>query len=211
MSMIMFFSDYGQEIEIVAPELPEVPALGTLLFADDFSDPASGWDQVRQTDRITDYEDGAYRIFVDVPNLDLWANPGRSFTDVQVEVSAIKAGGSDDNDFGVICRYQDVDNFYYFIISSDGFFAVVAVIDGEHQPVGLTFFEQSGTINQGDATNQIRADCIGDSLVLFVNGQQVFEGQDARLASGDVGLIAGTFDEPGTDIRFDDFAVYEPE
>jgi hypothetical protein len=38
----------------------------------------------------------------------------------------------------------------------------------------------------------------------------VYSVEDDTYASGDVGLIAGTFDEPGTDIRFDDFVVYRP-
>lgn len=43
---------------------------------------------------------------------DAWANQSRSFPgDVRIEVDAAKIGGPDDNDFGVICRYQDIDNF----------------------------------------------------------------------------------------------------
>ena len=33
---------------------------------------------------------------------------------------------------------------------------------------------------------------------------------DTTFASGEVGLIAGTFDTPGTDVLFDDFTVYQP-
>ena len=43
-----------------------------------------------------------------------------------------------------------------------------------------------------------------------MNGQQLIQVQDAEFTAGDVGLIAGTYDVPGTDIRFDNFIVYQP-
>jgi hypothetical protein len=33
---------------------------------------------------------------------------------------------------------------------------------------------------------------------------------DSDFASGDVGLLAGTYDEVGTDIHFDNFVVRKP-
>ena len=33
--------------------------------------------------------------------------------------------GPDDNDFGIICRYIDDNQFYYAIISSDGYYGIV--------------------------------------------------------------------------------------
>ena len=70
--------------------------------------------------------------------------------------------------------------------------------------------EYSEAINQGNATNRLRADCIGQTLTLYVNDQQVFQTSDSQFSSGDVGLIAGTFDVAGTDIHFDNFVVRKP-
>jgi len=39
---------------------------------------------------------------------------------------------------------------------------------------------------------------------------KIDEVKDTELVSGDVGLIAGTYNEPGTDIRFDNFIVRQP-
>jgi len=191
----------------------EAPASGNgagVLFQDDFSDPQSGWDQVRTADGITDYEDGIYRITVNTPNQDVWANPGKSFTDVHIEVEATKQGGPDDNDFGVICRYQNTDNFYFFIISSDGYYGIGKVQDGSQQLLGMENMEQSDAIYQGQASNRIAAECQGDQLTLWANGTKLFTIQDADFPSGDVGLMAGTFDTPGTDIAFDNFIVTQP-
>ena len=59
-------------------------------------------------------------------------------------------------------------------------------------------------------TNRLRVDCIGNRLSLYVNGEIVAEVTDGDLASGDVGLASGTYDDPGTDMRFDNFVVYRP-
>jgi hypothetical protein len=47
-------------------------------------------------------------------------------------------------------------------------------------------------------------------LALFVNGRLVAEAQAAEWQSGDIGLIAGTYDLPGTDVLFDNFSVLQP-
>ncbi len=181
-----------------------------VLFQDDFSDTGSGWDRIDTDEGITDYADGVYRIFVNTDNTDVWANPGLDFTDTTVEVEATKVGGPDDNDFGVICRYQDVDNFYFFVISSDGYYGIGKVVGGTQSLVEETDLLPSDAIKQGNVTNQIQATCNGSSLRLVVNGTQIVEVQDTTFTAGDVGLMAGTFDEIGADIHFDNFVVRKP-
>lgn len=181
-----------------------------VLFSDDFSDPNSGWDRVVADEGTTDYEDGHYRILVNQPQHDYWANPGQTFGDVRIEVEATKAGGPDDNDFGLICRYQDVDNFYAFLISSDGYYGIMKVADGTSEILGNANLMETDSIQQGASTNRIRGDCVANNLTLYVNGQQVHRVQDSAFGSGDVGLLAGTYDESGTDIHFDNFFVYRP-
>jgi hypothetical protein len=186
------------------------PTVEGVLFQDDFSDPDSGWDRVRASTGLTDYADGVYRIFVDEPNTDYWANPGLDFTDVRVEVEATKVGGPDDNDLGLICRYQDTRNFYYGVISSDGFAGIIKVMGGSQSVISGENLEAVQEIHQGDATNTIRFDCVGEGLTLRVNGTQILSAVDAEWSNGDVGLVAGTYDTPGTDIHFDDFVVRTP-
>jgi hypothetical protein len=181
-----------------------------LLFQDDFSDTSSGWDRVTTDTGQTDYVDGIYRIYVDETGTDVWANPGLEFSDVTVQVEAIKVGGPEDNDFGVICRSIDISNFYFFVISSDGYYGIGKVSDAGQELIGMDAMQPSETIQQGQASNTIRADCIGSTLSLYVNAELIDEVQDSELTSGDVGLIAGSFDTPGTDIHFDNFRVTQP-
>jgi hypothetical protein len=193
-------------------DVPQADQKG-LLFQDDFSDPASGWDRVqREGEGITDYVDGAYRIKVDTVNTDVWANPdGQAFSNVRIEVQATKSpGGTDNNDFGVICRYKNASNFYFFIISSDGYYGIGKVIEGDQQLIDMDDMYPTDKINLGDATNQIKAECNGSTLTLFINGTEVDKKVNDEIKDGNVGLIAGTFDQTYTDILFDNFKVTEP-
>lgn len=193
------------------PAATSVPTLpSNILFQDDFADPTSGWDQINEENGITDYTDGAYRIFVNTIGTDVWANPGLSFNDVRVEADATKVGGDDDNDFGVICRYQGPENFYFFIISSDGYYGIGKVSGGQQKLIGMESMPPSEIILKGDATNHLRADCIGSKLSLYVNDQFLVQAEDSEFTSGDVGVMAGTLESPGTDIRFDNFVVSKP-
>lgn len=184
-----------------------------ILYQDDFSDPNSGWDQVDQAgEASTGYSGEAYKIKVITTNMDVWANPdGQSFTDVRVDVKTTKVTGStDNNDFGLICRYKNASNFYFFIISSDGYYGIGKVKDGDQVLLGMDNMLPSDQINLGDTDNQLRADCIGKELTLFVNGHQIYQIKDKDFSEGNVGLIAGTFDESYTEIMFDDFKVQKP-
>ncbi len=183
---------------------------GKLLFQDDFSNPKSGWKRVVTEEGITDYDNGTYRIFVDTTNTDVWSNPGLKFSDTVIEVEATKVGGDDNNDFGLICRYQDNNNFYFFVISSDGYYGIGKLLNGKQMLIGMESMPPSEVIKQGNATNVIRGECVGKTLRLIVNGELLAETVDDGFSAGDVGLLAGSFDVPGTDIRFDNFIVREP-
>jgi len=182
----------------------------SILFQDSFSDTGSGWDKVSSDTAVTDYQDGVYRIYVNSTNSDHWANPGLSFTDVRVEVEATKVAGPDDNDMGLICRYQDTQNFYFALISSDGFAGIGKIKDGEQLLLSGDNLEPADAIRQGNSTNSIRFNCLGNSMTLLVNGSQAASATDSDFAKGDVGLIAGTYDTPGTDVHFDNFIVRAP-
>lgn len=182
----------------------------TVLFEDDFSQTSSGWDRYIDASGITDYLDGAYQIKVLESNWYAWANPGKTFTDVRVEVDTWKAEGPD-GDQGIICRYQDMENFYLLGITTDGYYGITKIVDGEDTLLGSEYLEFSDLIDiTPGAVNRLRADCIGDHLTLYVNGQILADVTDGDLGGGDVGLVSGTYDEGGSDMRFDNFVVYRP-
>jgi hypothetical protein len=184
--------------------------VGNVLFQDNFSDSSSGWDRLTEASGEANYAGGFYRIYVNKKNTDIWATPGLFFIDVRIDVDATKVGGSDDNNLGVLCRFQNNKNFYELIVSSDGYYSLLKVKDGKQIPLVKDGMQPSEKIRQGGKLNHLRADCIGDSLALFVNGEKIVEVIDTDFATGDVGLIAGAYNTPGTDIRFDNFVVIKP-
>lgn len=206
------------EVEPAQPEpIQAEPTLileqpSNILFEDDFSDTSSGWDRYDDTDGNANYMDDGYLIQVFTDNQFFFANPGLTDlpSDVRIEVEATKVNGPDDNSFGIICRYQDVGNFYRFIATSDGYAGIILVQDNNMINLSGENLTPITIALPGNATNKLRVDCIGDILSLFVNGEEVLSVQDPTFSNGDVGLFAGTFDIIGTEILFDNFIVTSP-
>ncbi|MBI3158650.1 MAG: trypsin-like peptidase domain-containing protein [Chloroflexi bacterium] len=205
-------------VQSAQPSVVTQPVSGSVVFTDDFSSVNSGWDRYTDSSGSTDYANGSYVISVFIDTYLFWANPGRDFGDVIVEVEATKFGGTsgvdkdDDNNYGVICRHQDVENFYVLVISSDGYYGIRKRFRGagELAFIGLDGMGYSDVINQGNATNSIRAECIGNTIRLIVNGYLLLEVQDNDVRSGDVGLMAGTFSAGRVDVAFDNLVVSTP-
>ena len=181
-----------------------------LMIADDFSDVNSGWVRISVVDGWADYLNGGYLISVQNPNRLYWATSGNEFTNVRVEVDAAFSGGGEDNSFGVICRYQGEGDFYAMVISADGYYAIRKRIGGgELQTISGDGFAYSDKIRVGQENNSIVAECVYNQLRLFVNGEKIAEVTDGDLASGDVGMIVGTFTSVSTEVLFDNFRATE--
>ncbi len=192
------------------PSAASDAARGDVLFQDDFSSTGSGWATWSQESSEVSYRSGGLSIRVSQPRYDYWSRPGKRFTDTIIAVDASRVSGSDNNDFGVICRYRNSDNFYAFLISSDGYYGIVRVHEGQYQVLGADSLQFAETIQQGDAANQIQAECNGPNLTLAVNGSVLHQVQDSAFQSGEVGLLAGAYDEPGVEVLFDNFIVIKP-
>jgi hypothetical protein len=185
--------------------------LPNAIYADDFSNPKSGWETWTDPNgSFVAYQNNGLRILVKDKQFDYWSRPGKRFVDARIEVDAIKLAGPNDNDFGLICRYQDHNNFYAFLISSDGYAGIIKLEDGKYTVLNGAKMAYSQSIRQGEALNHIQADCLGQNLALAVNGEMVVQAQDSGFAAGEVGVIAGTNANPGVDIFFDNFVVSKP-
>ena len=200
---------------LLASCLPASPARviisgnpGDILYQELFSDNTSGWDRVLNDGGIMDYDSGGYRMLVREPKVNYWSTPGKFFGDVRVEADVTKLNGPDENRAGFICRYQGGD-YYFFIISTDGFYGIGKFIGGQSILLGQESMVPSDVI-QADGLNHLRADCVGNTLTFYVNFTQVASVQDVDFPNGDVGLVAGTFNEPGVDVLFQNFVVIQP-
>jgi hypothetical protein len=180
------------------------------LFQDDFSDPSSGWPSGEDNGSQFGYVNGSYRIYENKINYVHWVTPDKLFANVSIEVDATKVSGADDNYFGILCRYQDEQNFYYLLASSNGYYLVGKYKDGQYNDLLKDGWAYSGYIHQGKTTNHLRADCIGDTLTLYVNDSKLGEAVDSDFGPGDIGLTAAALSTAGTEILFDNFIAQKP-
>jgi hypothetical protein len=183
---------------------------GQALYHDDFSNPANGWAQMVSPNGSLGYADGAYQMLVQSADYDLRAVSGQTYGDVQIEADATRLAGPVFNRFGLIGRFQDLDNYYFFIISSDGYYAIGKIMNGAVSLPGQEMMAYSTAIVQGSGPNRLRFDCIGSTLTGYVNGQLIAITNDADFSGGDAGLIAGAFDQTGVNVSFDNFVVIKP-
>jgi hypothetical protein len=183
---------------------------GGVLYEDKFGNPKSGWGEFNGEAGVAGYSDGAYHIYVKAPSVNLWAHPGVDFATVQVHVDAYAPAGPQDSRMGLICRFQDDQNFYFFVISADGYYGIGKVKAGRWSLLSGEQLQKHAAILTGQQINHLRADCIDKFLILYANEQLVGSAEDTDFANGDVGVLAGSFDVPGADVYFDNFVVYKP-
>jgi hypothetical protein len=190
--------------------IPAVAAAnpGTVLYQEQFENNSTGWARIANDNGIMDYDGGGYRILVRQPKLNIWSTSEKDFSDVRIEADVIKLHGPDENRMGLICRYQGGD-YYFFMISNDGYYVIGKFIGGLTLLLGQSEMRASAAVHPG-TMNHLRADCIGDNLTFYVNFTEVASVTDTDFTSGDVGVVAGTFLEPGVDVLFDNFVVLQP-
>lgn len=199
--------------DLVAGE-PDSCAGEGYLFVDTFeADRDCGWATYNRGGADVSIAEGDLQISTSQPGQIWWTNPGENLEDVVISVETRQLSGPNDNAFGVICRYQSEDNFYVFLISGDGYYAIGKYQAGSEEVIYLTEdgqFAESDVINQGASTNLIEASCIGDELSLAVNGVPLLTVTDPTFVTGDIGLAASTL-QPGTLlVAFDDVRVAQP-
>jgi hypothetical protein len=182
--------------------------------------------------RITVNENEAFPYAVAQPH----------FADFDLTVAATAVEGSPENAYGIVFRLRTQnnittadDNFYVFMVSSDGFYRVWRRVDTVEKV--LSGWIPSDAILQGlGVTNQLRVIAKGNSFRFFVNDQPLqlcipddpqaestftrsgcVEGTmqdvltDSTIPNGQIALGAQTLGIPGWIVDFDNLLLYGPE
>jgi hypothetical protein len=177
----------------------------SVVFEDDFTIRA-GWHTENQAGFEMYYQGGGYRIHNRGTNSNLSSIRNFEYADMRVEVEAALVSGPLSSYYGVVCRWQDLQNLYAFVLGSDGFHAIVKIQDME-----VSFLEESraedDSIQLEGGINRITGLCQGSQLVLEVNGQRLLETEDSTFESGNAGLLVGNRGQPGSLVHFDNFAL----
>ncbi len=216
-----------------------VPAApGELLYVSTFDAFNEDW-SLYEGRLSAEVSDSALRLTVGEPVAVPYSTASPHFADFDVRVQARAVEGPENNGFGVVFRQIDPDNLYYFLISSDGWYQVSRVLDGDSRE--LSTWIETPHVNQGiGAVNTLRVVGRGDSFQFYVNDQPLLlcipdnpealstynwlddvcvDGAmrdtlvDDSIAAGRLGVAAMTIQgsETGVVVAFDDVLVYGPE
>jgi len=177
------------------------------VLQDDFSDKKSGWDQFQIDEGTSGYVGETYQITVHEPNTDIFTTYARTYVNSEIIVMASRKEGMDNNNYGVICRFQDPENFYAGQISSDGYAGIFRIKNGEYELLGHQYMIPVPAIMGGNGENEILFECVDETLALSVNGELADSQEDDTFKAGEFGLIAGTVEGNAGVFQFDDLIV----
>jgi Domain of Unknown Function (DUF1080) len=139
------------------------------------------------------------------------APQGQDYADVRIEVDVL-INATEVDPFGgavLVCRGAQVFGYYYaFVLAPDGSAQVSDYLDGDEQ-ISRFGSASPGTFKVDD-WNQVRVDCIGTHMALYLNGELVVERDMDSLTRGDIGLGAGGASDGFTEVRYRDLVVTLP-
>jgi len=192
-------------LPIIPAELAGTVSVGENLLSETFYQ-AGLWNTSDGTEYGASLVDGVYRMYLNSANWMVWAESSMITNDnIIMELDTELVSGSVENNQGMICRYSDDNNFYMLTIGNDGWVEIMKIFQGVQTSLFGEFTD--GLVDP--VRNHLQGFCIGDRLVLYVNGKLGADVRDSDLASGDAGLIIGSYDNPQVTVNFDNFLVYE--
>lgn len=179
---------------------PEVPA-DRIIQTDDFSDPASGWFTAQNGENSVNYDSGKYVLKAGQDKAPIWGTSGKSFTDgvAQVDVTMVgvpssvnESTGYDKYGYvGLITRYQNRDNYYAFVASPNGTYAIFHMLKGELVWDRNWTQAMHDVMPAGVDQRTLRVLADGPVLRFYVNGRVVDLVTDALWKGGQAGVMAG--------------------
>jgi hypothetical protein len=190
-----------------AEALGSQQASGEVVVFDDFSDPFSGWVEDTDPDWSLYYEDGEYFFQIEPSQFYLNSYLLDDYSNVLVNVDVNIEQTAFDGDIGVLCRYVDSDNYYALEVSEDGYYSIWKRVNGE--VVYLVEWTSSDLVPVDGSSFVLNASCDGAQLTVGINGEVLAQATDTDFATGYVGLTAGTWENGGLVVSFDNFEVIE--
>lgn len=194
----------------ISQDLLPAKESGQVLFEDDFTDHASGWEVVNNAYELKGYSSGGYMISVNQSESRAISTTNLNYSNTLISVDTQKITGARDTQFGLVCRFQDKFNFYAFVISADGYAGIVRVVNGVKELIGSSQFFRVEGILMDDGINELSISCQDDNLQLDVNGETIVTAQDSTITNGDIGLFVETFETAEAAVVFNNFVIIKP-
>ena len=180
---------------------------GEIVLEDDFSNPASGWLSSSDEDGKRAYENGEYTIEVTSSMYWYWSDQYFAYDALMAEADVRVVNSVGDADYGFVCGLQNDQNFTALEISEDGYFTFWKQAGDDFITlIDWTYSEQLA----GSGPYRLAAQCSREKLMLAVDGVLLGEFLDPDFTPGSFGMIAGTFDNGGFKVAFDNLVIMIP-
>lgn len=198
----------GQPSELIAGAAGEGGTIPgeDLLFSDDFENGGDAWSPTSPPDwsLATDGSNTVYRQGTVDDGTQLALAGDASWTDVSVEarVRVTQFGGTDTADLAaVFARCQDLDNYYYLALRSDGRLAIKGRINGSDQ----TLASSVDPMLAANTWYEVKLEVVGDVIKAYLDGVRW---SMATVDAGDI-IPAGAIGlgTSNTSAEFDDVVV----
>jgi LysM repeat protein len=148
------------------------------------------------------------QFWITVTAANAWAvtTPEKHYGNVGVTTQAYLKTDSPGSGYGLLCRYQDDQNYYAFLVSFNGRYAILKMENARvTYLINWTQPEEEIVLTEPGDPNIVRATCDGTELTLSVNWEELATATDTTFANGDVGLIVGSLDETQAQVTFEYF------
>ncbi len=191
------------------PTVSPVAFPEAVIYSDDFSRASEAWRLFEAENGSAMVRDGELYVEVRGGETSLYV-PLQigTWDDVVISVETREVAGTEDNWMGVLCRQSDLNNYYLFALSADGYYLMMKMRDG--LPEALAGPTYSTLIRTGRARNRLTVRCEGSSLRMSVNGRFLVNRSDDDLAGGGIALFADAMGGGGTTVAFDNFSLTPP-
>ncbi len=180
------------------------PAQG-LIFYDDFSDPASGWETYSEEYGEVRYEEGALALAAKGREATAAVRcPGIQPQDFDLSFEATPLSEPGDWQYGVDIRRVPGGNAISFSLTADGRYSVYEAVDGKVVSWGD---DTPSEAIETSGTNRIAIYAYGPSLTFYVNGERLAEVTDAPVREGEIILWVYSPGEQEVKVAFDNVVV----
>ena len=181
-------------------------------FADNFSSNQFDWADVDDDTRAWAFQDGHYQMHLKTSDYIAWAYLPVDFAPLGVAFDAALPAGFDQGAYGVLCYYQDQDNYHYVavdVINQE--YAIGKYVNNEDMMLMDDWWKPTQHLQDSpNAVNHVQVICLSNKIALYINGQLETEVSIDPATPGTTAIYAETWEDmpaDGLKVQFDNLTA----